>query len=181
MERATKLGSLNNIKRLGFYPKTVIDVGAQVGTHCLYEVFPDSHHVLIEPVEENEGALKQICKNMKKEEYIIAAATSQDCNVDLSVSPNTKYSHAYHSNNQNGWTVRQVRGITVDSLCEDKKLQAPYLLKIDVDGTEIDVLKGPRQRHEGESAEDYVEYLESYTAQFKNHHGILLHKTPAKK
>jgi FkbM family methyltransferase len=142
MERATKLGSLNNIKKLGFYPKTIIDVGAQVGTHCLYEVFPDSHHILIEPVQENEAALKQICKNMKKAEYIIAAATSKDCNVDLSVSSNTKYSHACQSNNQNGWTVRQVKGITVDSLCEDKKLQAPYLLKIDVDGTEIDVLKG---------------------------------------
>lgn len=142
MERATKLGSLKNIKGLGFYPQTIIDVGAQTGTHCLYQVFPDSHHILIEPVEENEVALKQVCSNLKKAEYIIAAATSKNCYVDLSVSPNTKYSHACQRNNQKGWTVRPVKGITVDSLCEDKKLKPPYLLKIDVDGTEVDVLQG---------------------------------------
>jgi FkbM family methyltransferase len=141
-QRATKLGSLNNIKRLGFYPETIIDVGAKIGTPCLYKAFPDSHHILIEPIEENEPALKQVCSNLKKAEYIIAAATSINCNVDLSVSPNNQYSHARKKNNQNGWTVRQVKGITVDALCEENKLQAPYLLKIDVDGNEIDVLQG---------------------------------------
>lgn len=142
MQRATKLESLNNVKRLGFYPKTVIDVGAQVGTSQLYHVFPNSHHILIEPVQENEAALQQVCSKLKKAEYIIAAATSKNGPVNLSVSPNTRYSYTNRESNQNGWTMRSVKGITVDTLCEEKNLVPPYLLKIDVDGTEIEVLKG---------------------------------------
>jgi hypothetical protein len=29
--------------------KTVIDVGAQIGTQPLYDVSPNAHHVMIEP------------------------------------------------------------------------------------------------------------------------------------
>ena len=56
--RASKRGSLLNIKQLGLNPQLVIDVGARIGTHEVYEVCPESAHLLIEPVREHEPALQ---------------------------------------------------------------------------------------------------------------------------
>ena len=144
MNRATKDESLLNIRRLGFYPKTVIDVGAQVGTPCLYEVFPEAHHVMIEPVEENKERLEALCADLPNAEVIMAGATEVDTTIRLRVSQNTRYAHKVHDSYESSgsWMVREVPGVSLDSLCQDKNLQAPFLIKIDVDGSEIDVLKG---------------------------------------
>lgn len=144
MERATKTQSLLNIKRLGFYPKTIIDVGAQVGTAPLYKVFPDAHHLMIEPIIENEIPLKNICKNLPSAEYIIAAATSVNQTISLKVSPSAKYAYKVpnSTSSSNGFSIRKINGYSLDSLYVQKNLEPPFLLKIDVDGSEIDVLQG---------------------------------------
>ena len=144
MNRATKKESLNNLKRLGFVPKTIIDVGAQVGTPPLYEVFPNAHHILIEPIEENEKQLKSICSKLPNAAYMIAGATSTDSPITLKVSPNTRYAHKIGKDESvaTGWITREVKGISLDTLCLQKELVSPYLIKIDVDGSEVDVLKG---------------------------------------
>ena len=38
-QRHSKLLSLLNVRKLGFYPKVIIDVGALTGTYELYESF----------------------------------------------------------------------------------------------------------------------------------------------
>ena len=42
---------LVNVARLGFVPNVVIDVGVAKGTPALYNTFPDSYHLLIEPLD----------------------------------------------------------------------------------------------------------------------------------
>ena len=44
--RNTMSGSLLIAKNSGFEPKTVIDVGAALGTFNLYETFPEARHLL---------------------------------------------------------------------------------------------------------------------------------------
>jgi len=60
----TMSGSLRLAKNLGFEPKTVIDVGAALGTFNLYETFPNSRHLLIEPIAENEPYLAKNCRKL---------------------------------------------------------------------------------------------------------------------
>lgn len=142
--RSSMLGSLMNIKALGFEPNTVIDVGAALGTFDLYAAFPKTKHFLIEPVAENEPYLDKICQQLANAEYIIAAATKEQKVVTLTVSPQLIHSSILDDSVPNAPSAdtRTVPGITLDQVCIDKKLKPPYLLKIDVDGNEIEVING---------------------------------------
>ncbi len=137
-------GGLIHIKELGFEPKTVIDVGAALGTFCLYEIFPDSRHILIEPIRENEPYLVKICKNLNNAEYLIAAATKELGLFTINIDPNLVHSSVSDpvSSSEENFYSRTIDGITLDWICEEKELEPPYLIKVDVDGNETDVLAG---------------------------------------
>src|SRR3989442_12701698 len=47
-----------NMRKRGFAPATVIDVGAAYGTPALYAAFPDAYHVMIEPLADYEPSLR---------------------------------------------------------------------------------------------------------------------------
>ena len=74
VRRATQAGAFEQLKRLGFDPRTVIDVGVAHGTPALYQTFPDARHLLIEPVEECTPFLEAIARQFRQVEYILAAA-----------------------------------------------------------------------------------------------------------
>lgn len=157
------LGSLLQLKQLGFKPETVIDVGAALGTAPLYTAFPESRHFLIEPLVENEQYLAKLCKKLGNADYIIAAAAKESGYVDLRVSRTLVWSSMVDSSESNSenselpnlWLnqgevlrateeskSRRIPAITLDELCQKQKLSGPYLIKVDVDGAEVDVLAG---------------------------------------
>jgi FkbM family methyltransferase len=142
--RNSMRGTLEHAKKLGFYPKTVFDVGAARGTNALYEAFPLAHHVLIEPLEENRAYLNELSDRLTSAECIIAAAAKESGTVMFNVHPDFDGSSMYYEcedSNVNG-TPRNVPTITLDDIWRERKLQAPCLVKIDVQGAELDVLKG---------------------------------------
>ena len=145
--RSTMSGSLLTAKRLGFEPSTVIDVGAALGTFDLYETFPNARHLLIEPIAENEPYLAKICRKLKSAEYIIAAATKESGIFTLNVSPglvHSSISEGVNADSQNPY-LRNIPAITLDGICRERNLPGPYLIKVDVDGQEVDVLAGATQ------------------------------------
>ena len=142
--RNTMTGSLLLAKKLGFEPKTVIDVGAALGTFNLYETFPNARHLLIEPIAENEHYLAKICRKLQSAEYIIAAATKESGVFTLNVSPDMLHSSISENrviDNSNPY-LRNIPAITLDGICRERNLPGPYLIKVDVDGQELDVLAG---------------------------------------
>lgn len=147
MVRQSKHKTLTLLRDRGFRPATVIDVGAQTGTPPLYEVFPDAHHVLIEPVAENESALQALCGQLRSAEYRIAAVTSRDGMVPLAVSDDRLYSSVVRDGVVPEGAdappgLRSVPGVSLDSLCAEGRYVGPMLVKIDVDGLELEVLAG---------------------------------------
>lgn len=141
--RTSKLWCLFNLKWLGVCPNVVIDVGAQIGTFELYACFPESKHLLIEPVKENEPQLAEICSKLGDAEIIIAAAAKEPGTVDICITPNFRYAAIADSINDTTDNIyRKVPGITLDNICRERGLEGPFLIKIDVDGREVDVLKG---------------------------------------
>lgn len=170
IRRDSMAWSLFNVKQLGFEPKTVIDVGAALGTFELYKVFPKSSHLLIEPIQENEPYLAQVCKTLERAEYIIAAASKKSGVVTLEIHPNlihSSISDSCEGADSEDLELRTVRAITLDEICREHRLEDPYLIKIDVDGRELDVLEGAIQVLEA------TEYLIIEAALFGKIHDIV--------
>lgn len=118
-------GSLFNVKQLGFEPKTVIDVGAALGTFELYKVFPKSSHFLIEPIQENEPYLAQLCKTLERAEYIMAAASKKSGLVRLEINLNLVHSSISDScegTDSEELELRTVQSITLDEICREHGL-----------------------------------------------------------
>ena len=140
-------GFLAHVKNLGFEPETSIDVGVAHGTFELYTSFPDATHLLIEPIQEFEGVMRHISRKFNKVEYVIAAASNTpgtvEINVhkDLSGSSTLKETSGTHVDG----VPRQVPTVKIDDLCHERQLKGPYLIKIDVQGAELNVLDGAQE------------------------------------
>ena len=53
--------SLQRFKKLGFEPKTVIDIGVATGTPALYRNFPEAYYILIDPLREAIPFMRSYC------------------------------------------------------------------------------------------------------------------------
>lgn len=142
--RATMGGALEHARRLGLAPQTVIDVGAAMGTPVLYEAFPEARHLLIEPLTEYVPYLERIVNALPRAEYILAAAAAQPGEVTIHVHPNLQGSSLYALSEPPGVAIvpRTVPAVTLDGVCAERGLPGPYLIKVDVQGAELDVLAG---------------------------------------
>ncbi len=142
MLRMSKYSALANLKAQGFMPATVLDVGAQTGTPELFEVFPDAHHVLFEPVAECEPYVRTVCSQLKSAEYHMAAVTERSGHVTMTLSANRQYSRIVTAPAPDGAEYRTIPSVSLNDICSRRSFRGPFLIKVDVDGVEIDVLKG---------------------------------------
>lgn len=60
------------LRRHGFAPRTIIDVGVGQGTPDLYNAFPQAYLVLVEPLAEFNGAVDAILKARRGEKLAAA-------------------------------------------------------------------------------------------------------------
>jgi len=146
MPRASMQGALRQLSSLGFVPRTVIDVGVAYQTAELYAEFPKADILLIEPLTEFEPFLRKICETYKAQ-YVLAAAGEASGAATLNVHADRFGSSLFKE--VEGAAVdgapRQVPVITIDQVCAQKKLSGPYLVKVDVQGAELQVLAGAQR------------------------------------
>ncbi len=143
-ERATMYGSLQEARKNGLQPETVIDVGAASGTPALYQLFPSARFLLIEPLEEFAPSLKRVASELKRAEYISGVAASRPGTLTLHVHPDLVGSSVYweeEDSDVNG-IERTVPALTLNEICAQRSTVPPYLIKIDTQGAELEVLKG---------------------------------------
>ena len=115
-QRQSKLNGLKLIKESGFVPGLVLDVGAQIGTPELYEVFPEAHHLFIEPVAEWIPALENIAKALNSAEVINCGVSDFDGITSLNVSPTRQYASIAPGCNMLGSEDREIQVMTVDTI-----------------------------------------------------------------
>lgn len=135
--RTTMGEVLEHAIMLGLSPATVIDVGVANGTPALYEKFPNAFHLLVEPLAEFEPDLKRICSQVKAA-YVLAAASASPGKMNITVSRDLFGSSLLNREGE----VREVSIITLDDVCRERQLQGPYVIKVDVQGAELQVLDG---------------------------------------
>jgi FkbM family methyltransferase len=141
--RASMAGGLAQLARLGFKPQTVIDVGVAYQTSELYEAFRDATILLIEPLAEFEPFLRKICATYNAQ-YVLAAAGETSGTAVLNVRADKVGSSLLKE--PEGVAVdsspRTVPVITIDEVCLERNLRGPFLIKVDVQGAELQVLAG---------------------------------------
>ena len=130
---------LDHLAGLGLRPGTVIDVGVALGTAELYDRFPEARLLLVEPLREYEGKLRELGG-----EYVLAAAGAEAGEVEMNVHPVGALSTLLGGRRGDDSAVerRTVPVARVDELVRERGLPGPYVLKVDVEGHELGVVKG---------------------------------------
>jgi FkbM family methyltransferase len=147
IHRESVLHTLELARSMGFVPRTVIDVGAAYGsfTRLCRTVFPEARYLLLEPLEEYRPLLELVKQSSGSVDYMIAAASAHEGDITINVHPDLVGSSLYREvetgTGVNGVT-RIVRSVSLDRLTAQTKVSGPCLLKIDVQGAELDVLEG---------------------------------------
>src|SRR5437016_6142809 len=127
---------------VGFRPATIIDVGAADGTPGLYEEFREASILLIDPLEENVPALERICRELRSASYTTAAAGAAPGAIDIMADPGNLTGSSCMIDPRSGGAPRRVPMITLDEECARRGFHGPYLIKIDTQGFELEVLRG---------------------------------------
>jgi FkbM family methyltransferase len=134
-----------NLRKHGFSPRTVVDVGAAHGTPHLYGAYPDAHHVLVEPLRECEESLKWWV-GKQGGEYLLAAIGDREGHVALHVDKDRHWASSVlppaGPSTDGSAEERTVPITTLDRLYEERGWPAPFGLKIDTEGFEDRVIEG---------------------------------------
>ncbi len=135
--------ALAKLKARGWSPRQVIDVGAWTGTwttECM-AVFPHARYLLIDPLPANRAALAAFCAAHPNAAAWSGAAGAAAGTLEL-------YEHADQSSAFRA-SVPELRGDpitvemrTLDSFLAGGETAAPQLIKADVQGYELEVLRG---------------------------------------
>ncbi len=134
---------LNNIKKY-FYPRTILDIGANVGEFYVFcrTIFNDSYIFCIEANPNCEEYLKSLTNN-----YAISLVTEKDgmynfytAKNKLFATGNSLYKENTSFYSEENLEIVQMQGKTLNSLFPNAFVFD--LIKIDTQGSELDILKG---------------------------------------
>jgi FkbM family methyltransferase len=150
----TFTATLAGLFQKGVRYSTVIDVGCADGHFYLHHyslgLFPESTVLNIDPNPVYEESLKAI-KEVMGGHYAIAAASDREGELELTMSTHPYWSslrpredsYWERINHLNQGTAT-VKAVTLDGLAARLGMSGPYLIKLDVQGAEEQVLRGAR-------------------------------------
>lgn len=140
--RRTLPAVLAHYRGLGLAPATVIDVGVAAGTPDLYAGFPDAALVLVEALEEWANHLEAIARD-RPATIVLAAAGPRAGAIDIAVHRAPVCSSILGSRAGDGeQPSRAVPMVRLDDVASAHGLRGPFVIKVDVEGAEIEVLSG---------------------------------------
>ena len=138
---------LEDLKARGLDCTTILDVGANKTNWCrkAKKVYPAANFILIEPQVEMEERLKNFCRESPGSVYILAGAGAQNGRLILTIDELFASSSLLPKpDNQliESGEQREIEIITIDDLISTSQIPLPELVKLDIQGFELEALKG---------------------------------------
>ena len=136
---------VTRIARAGLTPATVFDIGVADGTPWIYEAWPNAKYFLFDPTRESLPRMHELAKTLNAEVFNIALG-DETKPVRLNVRPDHSGSSLYAEIGRVVISAKhQVQMRRFDELVP-AGFTRPALVKIDVQGAELLVLSGMKQR-----------------------------------
>jgi FkbM family methyltransferase len=132
--------TIRTMEQLHLTPVTVIDVGVADGTPRLYETFPNAKFLLIDPTPQSSPFMKEWSQRLDAEIFNVALGDRR-ARLPLNIRPEHSGSTFFE---EVGYAEvserREVDVFRFDELV--RSVRRPSLMKIDVQGAELMVLRG---------------------------------------
>lgn len=139
----SKASMLRFFCEAGLPAGTVLDVGAQEETRELRLAFPGLRHILFEPASEFHEALR---RNYATMDYVLVSAAVSDWDgtglLHKTSLDGGKITHSTLVENDFSGSLEPVTMLRLDTFMKSRNDPKPYLLKLDVDGNELQILRG---------------------------------------
>jgi FkbM family methyltransferase len=137
----------NNLKKIGFEPKHIVDIGANHGTWTreALKYFPLAYYTLLEPQYWMEESIKDLLAINKKVKFNAVGAGATEGTFKFTIanrddSCSFRYTEAEAA--AQGLEQIEVPVVTLNNLLAESTLPIPDIIKIDAEGLDLEVLKG---------------------------------------
>jgi FkbM family methyltransferase len=137
---------LKGLKSRGLNPTNILDVGAHRGewSRDTSKIFPEATYFLIEPQIELQKDINDFLKTQKGK-YILGGAGAEKGELLLTIWDDFAGSSFLLPDNEvsnTGKPQRKVPIYQIDNLISENEIPVPDICKLDVQGFELEVLKG---------------------------------------
>ncbi len=138
---------LEDVKARGLAPQLILDVGANYGkwTRMAKMVFADASFLLIEPQAEMREALDELCASYDEMDWVEVGAGSKTGKLALTIWEDlagSSFLPKVEEQLLQEGQQREVDILTIDSLLAERSLGIPELVKLDIQGFELEALRG---------------------------------------
>jgi FkbM family methyltransferase len=138
---------LQDMKVRGLQCKTIVDVGANTGhwSRIAKSVFPDAKSILIEPLNETGSQLEKFVSDFPGSKIFPYGAAATPGRLTFTVWDDLQGSSFIPEEKIDlvkSGKQRSVEVITIDDLIAKGEFDVPELMKLDVQGFELEALKG---------------------------------------
>lgn len=136
-----------NIKKMGFYPKHIMDIGSNHGTWTRETLnhFPDAYYTLIEPQEWLKPSFQDLLDTNPKINYHPVGAGSKPGSFKFTIverDDSCSFRYTEEEAKERGYKQVDIPIVTLNDLVKSSNLPFPDIIKIDAEGLDIEVLKG---------------------------------------
>jgi FkbM family methyltransferase len=139
--RSNMYGAISQLLKAGLRVESVIDVGVGYGTPEILKLFKGKSILLVEPNRTFLPYLDKI-KARYGAKYVMVAASDVDSEQDFLLRDDPEASSFYQEAGISRYQKIKVPCRRIDSIIPEFSMKPPYLLKVDVQGGELKVLKG---------------------------------------
>jgi FkbM family methyltransferase len=136
--------ALRHLHAKGFRPSTVLDVGAAKGYWSVVAsgVWPAAEYFMVDPLPQSEPALRELCDRDPRFRYLLVAVGAEPGETQINVPPDPDSSSLLGDPDPDPARRQTVEIETLDRLIAAGRVAPPQLVKLDVQGFELNVLAG---------------------------------------